>query len=194
MVWPFQSSQPDPPPASAKKRVSFAPGQPTTCPQPQMNKHVRFTPDTKPGSRSDSRSARAESSKTRWPSPCPAPPGVKQGAPGLSSVKRHFATTKPASKPTRPAPRVSTRPPPRPEPPKVSRPRSRPQKKPELAKASRPSSKGPKPDATVSIPVHGESYNGPPKARHQRPGYEWVSYEVRVWPTGKDWRGEQWAK
>lgn len=43
----------------------------------------------------------------------------------------------------------------------------------------------PEPDARVSIPMSGASYEGTPKSR--RPGYEWVSYEIRVKPTARVW-------
>lgn len=160
MGWPFSASQQNKaqpttnPKPQTKKRVSFAPGQPTTCPPPPPKlksamKQVHFTPDTKPGSR---RSNSGGSSKTRWPSPPRKTPPTKGGTAGLSSVGRDFNTRKPAIRPSSGTPRTA------------------------------------KPDARVSIPIKGESYNGPPKSKHQRPGYEWVSYEIKVKPTGKVWR------
>lgn len=157
-----QASQPNSK-SKTKKRVSFAPNQPTECtPQTyRKEKAVRFTKGTKPGSRSDSKSA--ASSKTRWPSSHQStPPAPKVGVTGLSSVRRDFETKKKPSLKT------------------ASRPA-------ETSKASKPSKVG-RPDARVSIPVHGKSFDGPPKAKHQRSGYEWVSYEIRVKPTGKDWK------
>lgn len=169
----YQFSKPDPQ-AKTKKRVSFAPNQSTACPPPpkpsDKDKKVRFTKDTKPSSRSDSRSA--TSSKTRWPSP-PSKPAAQMGdGPGLSSVRRDFDDRKKSAMKT-------SRPPPT-EAPKPS--------------SSRPRKSSSKPDVRVSIPACGGSYDGPPKARHQRSGYEWISYEIRVKPTGKDWRRERWAK
>ena len=184
MGWPFSSSQrpPSPPGPKAKanekkKRVSFAPNHPTSWPPPRPppilkngTKQVRFTSDTKPGSRSRDRNS-AGSSQTRWPSPprtVPRPTMTnKSGMPGLSSVRRDFETRK--SVPRHPPP-----------PPKAARAEAK-VPRPTTQRASR------KPDAQVSIPVDGKSYRGPPKARHERKGYEWVNYQVTVKPTGRVW-------
>lgn len=150
---------------SQTKRVSFAPGQSTSCPPPRQGstKQVRFTSDTKPGSR---KSDSAGSMKTRWQSPpskTKPPASTKGGALGLSSVKRDFETKKPAQKPA----------------PKLSKPSTRPKTKP--------------PDAQIWILADGTSRSTPPTARHQQSGYEWVAKTVIVKPTGKDWRKEGWA-